>query len=69
MSLYNKLIDFRDGEIDSTDLRHSDDSGVLRVGSITNNRSRSLITLNFNDLDYLKIIFTDKDNNNSYIIN
>jgi len=69
MSLYYKLIDFRDGKIDSTDLRRSDDSGVLRVGSVTNNRSRSLITLNFDNLDYFKIIFPNDDNNNSYIIN
>ena len=70
MSLYYKLIDFVEGNIDAYDLRRSDYSNVLKVDSITKNRNRSLVSLHFYSSEFLNLIFPeDRSNNNSYILN
>lgn len=70
MSLYYKLIDFVEGDIDAYDLRRSDYSNVLSVDSITKNRNRSLVSLHFYSSEFLNLIFPeDRSNNNSYILN
>jgi hypothetical protein len=71
MSLYKALIDFRDNENDPMWIAQEDRDGIVRVKTLVkSNRGKSLLGLDFDQEDYIKMFISDDEYyNNSFYIN
>jgi hypothetical protein len=71
MSLYKALIDFRDNENDPMWIAQEDTDDVVRVKTLVkSNRGKSLLGLDFEQEQYLKLFMGDGEaDNNRFLVN
>ena len=71
MSLYKALIDFRDNENDPMWIAQEDTDDVVRVKTIIkSNRGKSLLGLDFEQEQYIKLFMSDGEyDNNRFLVN
>ena len=68
--LYETLVEFVNGETTANRVSFFDSENIIRVTRVNdNNRGKSLVYLNFDYEDYIKLFIPEDGYNNNYLIN